>query len=267
MKSLCRKGAIRMLENYCADLLRNHDYERYVMVLFADKARRPALFALYALHYEIARIPWAVNEKMLGLIRLQWWRDTVKTALTEKPAPHDIIRALHAARQDGVCWTEDEIIALIDAYEPLVEESAHNAESLVSIAKGIAAALAILQQRAWTLEKTAQGTGQAGLVQAQENDLEIICADTLLRYLKTLSADKIKLQGGIESVIHNAHLLLQAKAVSHPVRLMRGITKINLKALDKNGNNISAPAFRAADPLLAFKLWIKSWANPFATKA
>ena len=62
------------------------DYDRYLSALFAPAARREALFALIAFNHEIARIPEAVSEPMLGRIRLQWWRETLEAIHDGKPA-------------------------------------------------------------------------------------------------------------------------------------------------------------------------------------
>ena len=67
-------------------LARAADYDRYLSALFAPAARREALFALIAFNHEIARIPEAVSEPMLGRIRLQWWRETLEAIHDGKPA-------------------------------------------------------------------------------------------------------------------------------------------------------------------------------------
>ena len=88
--------------SFCAVLLRKHDADRYLTVLFAPQERQEALFALYAFNLEIARVREAVREPMMGMIRLQWWRD----ALTEigqgkigqgKIRAHEIVRPLALA--------------------------------------------------------------------------------------------------------------------------------------------------------------------------
>lgn len=61
--------------DYAAESLRSLDWNRYFTVLFADKAHRPGLFALYTFNAEIARIRQLVSDPMPGEIRLQWWRD------------------------------------------------------------------------------------------------------------------------------------------------------------------------------------------------
>ncbi|MBB4286859.1 squalene/phytoene synthase family protein [Roseospira goensis] len=61
----------------CADLVRRQDRDRYLLAMLAPPERRPALLALYAMATEAARVPGLVSEPMLGVIRLQYWRDLV----------------------------------------------------------------------------------------------------------------------------------------------------------------------------------------------
>ena len=67
-------------------LARAADYDRYLSALFAPVGSREALFALIAFNHEIARIPEAVSEPMLGRIRLQWWREVVEAVYAGAPA-------------------------------------------------------------------------------------------------------------------------------------------------------------------------------------
>lgn len=64
-------------------IVREGDRDRYLSVLFAPEAKRPALFALYAFNVEIARVRDLIHEPLPGEIRLQWWRDAI---LGEAPA-------------------------------------------------------------------------------------------------------------------------------------------------------------------------------------
>ena len=67
-------------------LARAADYDRYLSAVFAPAAHREALFALIAFNHEIARIPEAVSEPMLGRIRLQWWREVLDATYAGEPA-------------------------------------------------------------------------------------------------------------------------------------------------------------------------------------
>ena len=81
-----------------AELVRRHDRERYLTALFAPANRRAAMVALFAFNYEIARTREVVSEPMLGLIRLQWWREAIETACdTGKVQAHEVLVPLAAA--------------------------------------------------------------------------------------------------------------------------------------------------------------------------
>ena len=58
---------------------RELDYDRYLAALLAPRRARDDLMALAAFHGEIARIPLTVREPAIGDIRLQWWRDALRT--------------------------------------------------------------------------------------------------------------------------------------------------------------------------------------------
>jgi phytoene synthase len=60
---------------YCLSQVREFDRGRYLAALFAPAATRADLLALYAFNLEVARIRESIREPMMGLIRLQWWRD------------------------------------------------------------------------------------------------------------------------------------------------------------------------------------------------
>lgn len=75
----------------CADLVRRGDPDRFLSAMTAPPALRERLFALYAFNLELARIPAAVSEPMLGRMRLQWWRDAVAAAFeTGRASAHEV---------------------------------------------------------------------------------------------------------------------------------------------------------------------------------
>lgn len=77
-----------------ADLVKAHDYDRYVATLFAPLSKREALFALYAFDAEVSRISELVHDAMPGEIRLQWWRDVVNGERDGEAAGHPIAAQL-----------------------------------------------------------------------------------------------------------------------------------------------------------------------------
>jgi NADH dehydrogenase [ubiquinone] 1 alpha subcomplex assembly factor 6 len=62
---------------YCGNLVRQHEPDRFLLTLFERPSVRPALWALYALNWEISRTRYMVTDTRLGHIRLQWWRDEI----------------------------------------------------------------------------------------------------------------------------------------------------------------------------------------------
>ncbi|MGE3141826.1 MAG: squalene/phytoene synthase family protein [Hyphomonadaceae bacterium] len=60
------------------ELVRRVDEDRWLASRFAPGATRPALAAIYALNYEIARTAEAVTNETLGDIRLAWWREAIQ---------------------------------------------------------------------------------------------------------------------------------------------------------------------------------------------
>jgi NADH dehydrogenase [ubiquinone] 1 alpha subcomplex assembly factor 6 len=63
--------------SFLAADLRKSDPDRYLLTLFAPRAVRPALWALFAFNAELVKTRSAVSNTQLGLIRLQWWRDEI----------------------------------------------------------------------------------------------------------------------------------------------------------------------------------------------
>ena len=98
-------------------LARAADYDRYLSAVFAPASRREALFALIAFNHEVARIPEAVSEPMLGRIRLQWWREVLEAVDAGEPTRrHEVAvplaEAIRACNLDRAPFDE-----LLDARE------------------------------------------------------------------------------------------------------------------------------------------------------
>ncbi len=95
-------------------IARGGDPDRSLATLFAPRAARPDLFALYAFNVELARIGELVTEPGLGAIRLQWWREAIERAAGGEPAGHPVADAFGAtiARRN---LSRDRVAALIDA--------------------------------------------------------------------------------------------------------------------------------------------------------
>ncbi len=65
---------------FCADLVRSHDFSRYASTLFVPAGQRRALLAIYAFNVEICRVRDQVSQPLPGEVRLQWWTDAIAGA-------------------------------------------------------------------------------------------------------------------------------------------------------------------------------------------
>ncbi len=70
----------RQAAEFCAELVRSHDFARYVSTLFVPADQRRALLAIYAFNVEISRVRELVSQPLPGEVRLQWWTDMLAGA-------------------------------------------------------------------------------------------------------------------------------------------------------------------------------------------
>lgn len=60
---------------FCANLVREVDFDRYAATLFVPPEKRRSLLALAAFNAEIVRVRSQVSQPLPGEVRLQWWTD------------------------------------------------------------------------------------------------------------------------------------------------------------------------------------------------
>lgn len=101
--------------SFMASDLKKADPDRYLLSLFAPRAMRPALWALFLFNHELVRTRAMVGDTSLGLIRLQWWRDEITRIYRggsggEVPILSTLAPVIHAQDlpQD---WFEDLLLA------------------------------------------------------------------------------------------------------------------------------------------------------------
>jgi phytoene synthase len=97
--------------------VRSLDRDRYLASLFAADGKRPHLLALYAFNADVVRIRDRVSEPAIGMIRLQWWRDTVESLYDGGAGGgHPVAEALSAAIAAGGL-PKQALLDLITAHE------------------------------------------------------------------------------------------------------------------------------------------------------
>ena len=103
--------------NEVEDIVRQRDRDRYLSTFFVADDKRAHLLALYAFNAEILKVRDTVSEPSLGMIRLQWWRDTIEAIHAGNALPgHPVAEALaHAIAEGGL--PKQALIDLVTAHE------------------------------------------------------------------------------------------------------------------------------------------------------
>jgi phytoene synthase len=95
-------GGGRDSAEFCAELVRTHDFARYASTLFVPAAPRRALLALYAFNVEISRVREQVSQPLPGEMRLQWWTDMLAGAghggVEGNPVAAEVLLAIRSWR-------------------------------------------------------------------------------------------------------------------------------------------------------------------------
>jgi phytoene synthase len=73
-------SSARDAADFCAGLVRNHDFVRYASTLFVPVELRRPLLALYAFNVEVSRVHEQVSQPLPGEVRLRWWTDMLAGA-------------------------------------------------------------------------------------------------------------------------------------------------------------------------------------------
>jgi phytoene synthase len=100
---------------FCADLVRSENFERYATTLFVPPDKRRSLLALYAFNVEISRVRDHISQPLPGEIRLQWWRDllagTESGEAEGNPVAAELLRSFS---EQGL--SREPLVGLIDAH-------------------------------------------------------------------------------------------------------------------------------------------------------
>lgn len=85
---------------FCAQDVRERDFERYALTLFVAPEHRRTLLALYAFNAEVSRVRDMVSQPLPGEIRLQWWTDALAGnehgEVGGNPIAAELLRAIEA---------------------------------------------------------------------------------------------------------------------------------------------------------------------------
>jgi len=271
---------------YCLEQVRRFDRDRYLAALFAPGHVRADLFALYAFNLELAKIREVVREPMMGLIRLQWWRDCIGEIYAGKTRRHQVAQPL--AQAVARCRLPRELFdRLIDAREadldngPPADLAALRlyAEATGGTLLELAARIVAVGREpdpatlgasrdlgtAWALiglVRAARFHAQARRVyvpQALLDEAGVRLEDLVeLRPVAGLSRAVARICGEAQTILSHTHgTLARPDRASFPVFLIAVLARRYLADLERAGHDVFLPDLRTA---AANSPWPLAWA-------
>jgi len=80
---------------HCLELVKRTDHERFLTNLLLPERIRTAAFALRALNTEVSGVRDNVSDRTIGLVRMQFWKDTIENLYQDKVPQHPVALQLH----------------------------------------------------------------------------------------------------------------------------------------------------------------------------
>jgi NADH dehydrogenase [ubiquinone] 1 alpha subcomplex assembly factor 6 len=263
-------------------LVRAHDRDRFLTVLFAPADRREDLLALYGFNYEVAKTREVVTEAPLGDIRLQWWRDGIEAIYAgAPPRQHEVMEPLAVAIR-GRKLSREHFDRLLEARGfDLVDEPPASLAALETYAEASSArltwlALEVLGERGEAARAAGRAVGLAyglaGLLRAVPFHAlakrlylpQDLCAQAGLRVERELF--ELRSTPGLQQVVAQvaaaaARHLAEARSLRRslaraalPALLPAVLAGADLARLRRAGYDPFAPRVAATDPWRSWRL-------------
>ena len=253
---------------YCEQLVRQNDKDRFLAALFAPADRRGALHALYAFDLEIAGIGARVHEPMAGELRLQWWREVLAGARAEEARASPLAAALcQTAAREHV--SRELLIGFIDAHAfDLYREPMATVADFESYARRTTGA--IMQLAALALDSTENAgleavAGHAGIATALSDALRHIARSASRRQL-LLPAEVLARHGVEPDDVYSGRA---AAGLLPALKDLRGLARHHLEMALRLVPAVPPAARAALLPLALVPLYLarmeRSDYEPFAT--
>lgn len=275
---------------YCEEQVRRFDQDRYLTALFAPEKARRGLAALYAFNLEIARIPEATTEPLIGEIRLEWWREAIAGAYAGAPRQHAVVACLaEAIHAHGL--TRAHFDRLLDARSFDQERTAPaSLEELKAYAEATSSGLVRLVLEILGVgeneaaEKAARGIGIAwaltGLLRAVpfhgRADRTYLPGDLMKAggvNVRQLQSGKSTpgLEGIAKTLAEEAHANLRiarqgrsaVPKAAVPALLLGALADGHLRVLAKAGYDLFDPRVLKPQPFREARLWLRARAGNY----
>jgi NADH dehydrogenase [ubiquinone] 1 alpha subcomplex assembly factor 6 len=262
--------------HYCRNLVAQDDPDRYLASLFAPAPLRPALWGLLAFNQDIAKTRETVTEPTIGLMRLQWWRDTLSNLYAGSVVDgHPIVDVLKTAIHDYKLEQQD-FDTLIDAREFDLENRApDNLQGLEHYADYTTTPLLSLLARVYGVEIDRERLRYLGVAYALTGLMRAVVfharqkrcylpVEDLARFnIKPQELYELKPLRDVASVVVDVTLLAQDHLLRatelNDVRMfgaMKALTALYLKQLKSVGFDVFSPRLARPPMFREIRVWL-----------
>ncbi|XP_069710481.1 NADH dehydrogenase (ubiquinone) complex I, assembly factor 6 isoform X2 [Phaenicophaeus curvirostris] len=141
---MARGRGVAGAAQFCAGLVRKCDYEGFLCSLLLPAESRTSAFALRAFNVELAQIKDSITQKTTGLMRMQFWRETVEDIYHDNPPRQPVATELwRAVKRHNL--TKMWFMKIIDEREKNLDDRAyHNIQELETYSENTQSALLYL---------------------------------------------------------------------------------------------------------------------------
>lgn len=85
---------------YCANLVKTYDTPSHILQTFVPNSSRDAYLAIRAFNVDVARVADTTSTPTIGMMRMQFWRDTIAKALAGTPPKEPVAILLARAAEE-----------------------------------------------------------------------------------------------------------------------------------------------------------------------
>ncbi|XP_068090981.1 NADH dehydrogenase (ubiquinone) complex I, assembly factor 6 isoform X2 [Hyperolius riggenbachi] len=130
--------------SYCLQLVRQRDHDGFLCTLLLPPESQHSVFALRAFNVELSQVKDSVSQKNLGLMRMQFWKDSLQDIYEDNPPHHPVAVELAKAIQKHKL-TRRWLTRIIDDREKNLDDRAYrNIKELETYAENTQSSLLYL---------------------------------------------------------------------------------------------------------------------------
>ncbi|CAG4944356.1 unnamed protein product [Colias eurytheme] len=278
--------------NYCANIVRQHDYENYLATLLMTKTIRSPALVVRAFNAEIARIQDQTSDPQIASMRLQFWQDALGTiykkaedlsGIPANPVAQELFKVCKSYKLpqmylERLISSRSSILKMkyFRTVEDIEKHSENSVSSVYYLLLSIAGIANVHADHAASHLGKAQGITNIlrSIHVSNHHKVVSLPMDVLMKYKISQESilrgiDNEDMRNVVFEVASRANSHLQkARAIEvpkivHQILLPATAVENYLKKLQKNNFNVYDLSLQKRNPTLPFHLYYKRLLNKY----